>query len=758
MRTLAWLAASFSGAIFAAVYLLPAGWAAAAAAVFLACAAAAYFLRRRSRAFRLALLIAAGLCAGFAWFSIYTDLVFNRAARLDGTQARFTVTISAFPEKSTYSDRVDAYLENESPLPVRVRLYGDDLAELTPGDVVTVSARCTLADQLRGEHTDVFTAKGVFAFLYAEDAAGIEKDCGFTLRWSPQYLAHAVQEKIREIFPPETRGIFLAILTGEQAEISADPVLISDFRIAGVYHILVVSGMHLSFLTGIFTLLFGRRRRALLAAVPVLVLFSAMAGFGASVTRALIMQLFVIMAEAFGRENDRMTALTVALAFLLVMNPYAAAGAGLQLSFAATLGIHLFSDRIFAGLYVPLKGLRICTVKPVRRFLSAIVSLFSASVGANLLSVPLVALYYGNISLVSPVTNLLTVWAFSASFTLGFAACLLGFLWTQLGIWTAWCASVPALYARFVVQNLAKLPLAAVYTENVYVTVWLVFVYALLLAGARFKNARRIALPLSLAVVSLCVILVANVFCNQTGKLRITALDVGQGQCLLLTAGDAAVMIDCGSSSNSDAGSDAAEYLLAHGINGLELLVFTHCDTDHINGFETLAARVPIGAVVITPKRSCSGDGWSELVAAAQARGIGVLCVEKALEISFEGAELRIMPPVGSGTGANQCLSILCSAGTFDFFVTGDMDQADEAALLNREDLPDIELLAVGHHGSKRTTSELLLQQLRPEAAVISVGYNHYGHPAAETLALLDRYHVTVYRTDRDGTVTFSAG
>jgi competence protein ComEC len=107
------------------------------------------------------------------------------------------------------------------------------------------------------------------------------------------------------------------------------------------------------------------------------------------------------------------------------------------------------------------------------------------------------------------------------------------------------------------------------------------------------------------------------------------------------------------------------------------------------------------------------------------------------------------------GQDNESCLSLLCQAGELDILVTGDMDQYAETALLSAQDIPDIDILVAGHHGSKTSTSQTLLEQTLPEIAVISVGANSYGHPAQETLDRLSSIGTEVYRTDQNGTITF---
>ena len=128
-----------------------------------------------------------------------------------------------------------------------------------------------------------------------------------------------------------------------------------------------------------------------------------------------------------------------------------------------------------------------------------------------------------------------------------------------------------------------------------------------------------------------------------------------------------------------------------------------------------------------------------------------------SVECPLGGAVLSLYPPVGEGDLNEQGLTALCSAGDFDVLITGDMAGSTERKLVGQYDLPDIEVLVVGHHGSRYSSTDAFLQQVRPETAIISVGDNSYGHPTQEAMDRLSRNGAAVYRTDRQGGITVYA-
>ena len=147
----------------------------------------------------------------------------------------------------------------------------------------------------------------------------------------------------------------------------------------------------------------------------------------------------------------------------------------------------------------------------------------------------------------------------------------------------------------------------------------------------------------------------------------------------------------------------------------------------------------------------------AEILALAEERGTEVVFIEEDATVELGGASLTLYAPLGTGGGNEEGLSVLATLGDFDALITGDMNAAVERRLIKYGNLPDIELLVAGHHGSKSSTSEELLAAVMPEYAVISVGYNSYGHPADSTLDRLEQAGCAVWRTDLQGTITVRA-
>jgi len=236
-----------------------------------------------------------------------------------------------------------------------------------------------------------------------------------------------------------------------------------------------------------------------------------------------------------------------------------------------------------------------------------------------------------------------------------------------------------------------------------------------------------------------------------TGGTSVTVLDVGQGLSVVLVSDEHTMVVDCGSISGENAGEIAHEYLLNRGRTSIDLLVLTHFHADHVNGAEFLISRVSVSALAVPDPEGSFLAG--DIIELARKRGADIIYVTETLSVSLGGISVMLYPPLGQGDENEQGLSIL-TVGEVNALITGDMNSSSERGLLRFAALPEIDLLVVGHHGSKNSTSEELLSELAPDIAIISVGRNSFGHPAGDTLDRLEKFSVVVYQTAELGHVT----
>ena len=754
MRKLCAFAGPFSAAVFAALFLLPERfW----LPVGLCCglgALAGMFFRGDGRL--RCILTALGLSAGLLWLCAYTALFHTGAEALAGSEETVEAVAADWPRETAYGCSVAVRVCPEEGGSVKTQLYlaaGKDgsLPALRPGDRLTFSGRFRLADTVAGEESEYYHARGITLIAYADGGAtAVIRPERIPPRYWPAWIAKALKDSVRRCFPDSAAPLAAALITGDRSGLPG--ALYSALRRSGIAHVVAVSGLHVSVLSGLLAVLLGRRRHSAVAGILLVFFFAAVAGNSPSVLRAAFMQSMLLLAPLLGRENDTPTSLCAILLLLLVHNPYAAASVSLQLSFAAVAGICLFTGRLWERWdgKLPRKGLG----GKALRFAAASLA---TTLGAVVFTTPLSAYYFGSLSLIAPVTNLLTLWAVSGAFLGALAVALLGLLFPAAAALAAWAAALPDWYLQKMAELLSRLPFASVGTDSIYLRLWLLLGYALLLLWLFWRGEqKRMLLPVGAGGLCLCAALLLTAASRTSGRLSVSVLDVGQGQSVVLYSQGRCALVDCGGSGLSDPGDTAADYLQSLGTARLDLLVLTHYHADHACGVPQLLERLEVERLLL-PDVEPEEPLRREIEAAAQAHGVELVYLTQDAHVTLGGASLRVYAPLGDGGANEEGLSVLCTAGAFDALITGDMNAAVERRLIKYGALPDLELLVAGHHGSKYATSEELLLATTPERAVLSVGYNTYGHPADETLERLAAAGCEIYRTDWMGTVRITA-
>ena len=762
MRCLAIVSFAFAAGVFGAVYLLPEGlWLPLAAALALLCPLS-LLVRGLPKGRKRTALICGGLAAGLAWTAVYTSVFYAPVRELDNQTVRLTGTVTDYARQTAWGWSVPVKVDTEGRVTIPTLLYVDEQGSgLCPGDRIETVAHCTLAERtFSGAEVTYFTAKGIFLRGVAYGELKIDRPERIPVSCWPAVLSQRLKTGIDRSFSGEVSALVKALVTGNRDSLS-DPFT-SSLQRTGLSHTVAVSGMHVAFLAGALSLLLGRgRKRTALVLIPLVLLFMTVAGSTPSVVRASVMILLLEIAPLLDRERDGPTALSFALLLILAQNPFAAAHVGLQLSFLAVAGIFFCSDAIQGwafSRYQPKKRKRFTPIWLLDRAVFFVVSTLSATLGAMVFTTPLVALYFGSVSVVSLLANLLTLWAVGLVFMGGLVTGIFAMLSPTLGAVSAAVFTPLARYLNWVIPKLSNVPFAALTMDSFYYRAWLVLVYAVLLAGVLLKGEKRLRFPVAVCGVTLCAAVALTVSTFQSGAMAAAVLDVGQGESVLLRCGDSLTLVDCGGDSQTNAGDIAADYIQNMGGQKLDLLVVTHFHDDHANGVPQLLERVKVEAIAL-PAVTEDSPLRQEIMAIAEEKQILLREIGEDQTVAIDGGGvLRLFAPLGAGETNEEGLSVLASSGDFDVLITGDMGGDVEQLLLEHVRLPHVEVMVAGHHGSKYSTSPELLAAIQPETAVISVGAdNRYGHPAQETLERLSAAGTELYRTDLQGTVLIRA-
>lgn len=753
MRRLATGAIAFSAAVFAANYVLPLGSLLICAAVMAALGALLLLSRRRwLRGVEIAMFAAA---LGLTVFALHARRTAIPARELDGQTVTIDATLLDYPDVYSGYCRAEVRLGGELPH-LKALLYDNkmQLAGAEPGQKLTLTARLRAADTRYGKDYDYYNAKGIY--LTASSKSDIVlTDGGFSFSALPARARRGVAALTKAIFPADTSGFMRSVMLGDKSTLYDNTALYLALSRSGFMHVAAVSGMHVSFLVGFLQYILGRTRRSSLLCIALIWCFVAMTGAGPSAVRAGFMQSMLLIAPVVRRENDPATSLSTVLALVLLQNPHAAASVSLQLSFGAMAGILCFGGRISVLMSSLVRSDRL------RRVLRYPLGAASVSLAVMVVTVPITAIHFGSVSVLSPLMNIAALWAVSLCFCGGFASCALALIWRPLGVWAAWLVSWAARYIAAAAKLVSSVPFAVLYFDNEMAVWWLVLTYALVLVAVftRAGAAYKLICPAAFSAAALAVMLVSAKLYYSHGPGTIAVLDVGQGQSIAVMSGDSTVMIDCGGGAKQQrAGETAGAYLLSRGRDRIDALVLTHLHSDHANGVQMLMEMVDVDTLYL-PIEPNDDDGLLEpILTSAAAHGTTVVYISADTGVDFGNINLTLYAPAEAGDANERCIMCLASIGDYDMLVTGDAPAAAEREFISAHPLHDAELFIAGHHGSKYSNSVDLIESIGAHTTVISVGYNSYGHPTQQTLERLSYFGYNIYRTDLNGSVEIRTG
>ena len=677
-----------------------------------------------------------GCVLGFVWFRGYTAYYLAPVAALDGEIRECTIRARDFSTETNYGSALDGTVVLEGKA-YRACAYLRQMREIQPGNSITGRFRLQITTQAGENPSSYFQGKGIFLRAYQIDEIELSENQRAVLD-IPAVIRRYIQKTLDTYLPSDCTAFARALLLGDTSQLTYR--VDSDLKISGIRHVVAVSGLHISiFFAIISSLSFHNRFLTAFIGMPLLFLFAAVAGFTPSVTRACIMSGLMMAAQLINREYDGPSALAFAVLTMLVVNPYCISSVSFQLSVASVLGIFLFSTGIRGKLTAGIEGNKGKGYSLLRKLFAGI----SITLGAQIMTIPLCAYYFGVVSLVGAVTNLLVLWIISLTFCLLTAVCTFSLFCPPMAMLLGTIAGILIRYTLLAAKIMAAFPLAAVYTASPYITCWLYFAYLLLLIYLQY---RKLATPfVCSAVISLCLALAVSWWEPTSSDVRFTVLDVGEGQCLLMESRGRIYLVDCGGDNGSRTADLAAETLLSQGYTHADAVILTHMDRDHAGGVEGFLSRISTD-VLILPRQTenITIPGNTQVVIADQ-----------DIQISDGSATISVFVPVFHGEENEMSLCVLFDTEKCDILVTGDRNTFGERSLLNHADIPNVDVLIVGHHGSRYSTCEELLNAARPQIACISVGAdNPYGHPSQEVLNRLDEFGCTVYRTDLQGTIT----
>jgi competence protein ComEC len=699
---------------------------------------------------------------------------------IDGQTYTFDGTVSRPPEAKEKSQALrlsDVTIDADSGQRVlagAVLVYVPPFPEYRYGDRITLTGKLLEPPVFDTFDWRAYLARDeVFATIMSPLVTDVESGQGNTVLSAIYNVRQKLADGIAAALPEPHASLAQGLSLGIRANIPDD--VNQAFSASGTTHLLAVSGQNLAIIAGVLLFavrgLIGRRRYWYVwLAMAAVWGFTVLSGLAPPVVRGAVMASVFLLAEFLGRQKSAAPALCFTAAIMIAANPQLLWSASFQMSFAAMAGLVFLLpplDDLSRRLVLKFPGEN-SRFYGLSRYLAGGFAVTTAAVAGVL---PLVAYYFGNISLIGGIATIaaapaLPLIIFGGLLT-GAAALVHPIFAIPFGSFT-WLG---LSYLLAAVEFFARVPPLHVTTLSP-ILIWLFYgilaVVAVLLwrwqrGQTEAVSSRPVKLGrfVSIGVPSLILtaVLVSNTpLVAGDHRLQVTFFDVDQGDAIYIrTPAGQDILIDGGPSPQRLAQELSKK--MPFWDRTIELVVSTHADADHLTGLVEALKRYKVGQVV-EPGVPADTDLYREWRQLVSDKGVPETAVSAGQRIRLEGGlEFEIYNPYDpSITDTNaSCLVLGLDYGAVSFLFTGDLPQSAEQELIYRRLLPDTTVLKVAHHGSSGSTGSSFLAVTSPEIAAIQVGKNSYGHPTPEVLSALEAACIQngVFRTDTTGSITF---
>ena len=583
----------------------------------------------------------------------------------------------------------------------------------------------------------------------------------------------------------EVSSLFLGIILGDTYTIEES--VKEQFQNANMSHILAVSGMHISYIilgsSILFNKIFGKKKSKFIISF-ILIFYICLAGFSPSILRASLMGIMVLVSGLIHRKNDIWTVISISLLIILIYNPFLITNVGLQLSYVGTLGIILFNKNI---LKILNKG---------KANKSKIKEIISVTLSAQIAILPITIFHFNVVGIYFLITNLLL------SIIVG-PLIIVGFIFLVLSIFNFGIIKFISIFLNvllklvLIISNVGFLPFSKIYIATPKLWQILIFYFVFILINFIYfikhktnlnASSLRIIYILELLkykirkykskhnnlvktvfIFIIIIIVITNLLLVFSYKeLRIHFVDVGQGDCCFIeTPKNHVILIDGGGSDskNYDIGKRTLiPYILDRGYTKIDYIFISHFDSDHVGGILSVMEELKVGKIFIS-KQGEDCDNYKRFRQIVKNKNIKVQIVNKGDNFKIEeDMFFYILWPnndkmILENILNNNSMVFKMTYKSFSMLFTGDIEEIAEKQILQEYkdnlQLLNSSILKVGHHGSRTSSMQEFVKEVKPQIALIGVGENNkFGHPNSEVLERLEKLDIKLYRTDEMGEIS----
>lgn len=551
-----------------------------------------------------------------------------------------------------------------------------------------------------------------------------------------------VEELFDNYLGVEEGSLIKSIILGRSFYLSEEDI--GMYRDLGLAHILAVSGLHIGIISGFFIFVFSRmgikKKFNVLFTLIILWGYGYVIGFPTSILRANIMISILLYSQIIHEPYDSINSLSFACVLLLIINPYYLFNIGFQLSFIAAFAIVVFTPRI-RELFYPNDNY--------------ITTSLASIIGVQFGVLPIQIYYFNKFSVLSILVNLVFIPILSIALILGFMMIIFNYCFTYINIFLGPLLNLLLSFQFKILNHLMKYPMEIKMFSPEIISI--IMVYIMILLVLKIIDISKLDKSITkVMVVYLVFLLVFNLFLIiEDDRVELHFIDVGQGDALLIRTKGRDYLMDTGGSllSSFDIGKNITlAYLEKLGVRKLDAVFISHFHEDHSQGLMALLDNIRINRVFASYSPR-DNQVYKEIlnrdIPYRELKAGDRLKLNKDVELLTiwpKGDELK-------DSENNMSLVTLLTTSNHSLLLTGDMEKEVELVLSDGFS-KEIDIIKIPHHGSNTSSTEELINSIKPRVGILSLGANNmYGHPNEEIIDRYAKIGTKVYRTDEMGLI-----
>lgn len=675
----------------------------------------------------------------FAIFLVILTIILNKIGyefgKYEGKkEGVFYAKVISEAEEKNYVYSYQAEIDNKKFI-----LYiPKDVEKLEYGSIIKINAQYTEATRDRNyggfNYKTYLRTKKIYGIFNVEDVEIVKNGSDNIIIKLRKYIKSKLREKLKK----ENSELAISLIVGNRSHISSE--VEDNFKKANLMHMLAISGAHFSYVILIATFISNRlqhKRLGQLIQIIAIIFFMNLTGNTASVVRAGIMSILLIGSSICKRQNDSLNNIAISAIIQIINNPYIIFDSGFMLSYSGVLGIILFYKKI--SEHIHFKSIAL-------------------TISANIFIIPIMIYNFHTISGSFIISNICASWLLGIIIILEFISL---------------CIPIKLLYMildllimmlRKIAEICANIPFAQMYVPR-YAIFFVIVIYILIFC--RKLKCRKYVY--SFLTIGVSILLIVNFTDVYQDRMRINFIDVGQGDSCLIRYKGTNIMIDSGGSlsKNKDGKSyDIGEnvlnnYLLNRGITRLDYIMASHFDEDHSQGFVFLLKNMKVKNVIISEQYKTSSI-YEQFKQICKKQNIQIIYVRSGDEIRIKDLAFKILHPkskenqISENPLNNNAIVCMVKYKNRRILFTGDIEKVAENEMVKEyTNGLKADILKVGHHGSKTSTTKEFLDLINPSVALIGVGQNNkFGHPNEDVIKRLEEKNIQIYRTDEMGEIS----